>query len=198
MAILILALSFAAYVVAQFVTAPTDLITKVGAANITVRYKEVPAGICEQDPSIKSYSGYADVAEHQHIFWWFFEARNDDPSEAPLTVWINGGPGSSSMIGKLRRKTYVVFNWRVNNVQDYFKKTVLVSWTQIINHITIPIPGAVSQTCSTSTSPLKLAIPTQYPSQATLMRMATSSSLTTTAVRQILLPAALTLILISL
>jgi len=89
----------AAGVLAQFVPAPTDLITKEGYANISVRYKEVPAGICELDPSVKSYSGYADVAEDQHIFWWFFEARNQDPKDAPLTVWINGGPGSSSMIG---------------------------------------------------------------------------------------------------
>lgn len=64
-----------------------------------MRYKEVPAGICEQDASVKSYSGYADVAENQHLFFWFFEARNEDPSKAPLTLWINGGPGSSSMIG---------------------------------------------------------------------------------------------------
>ncbi|KAF2830580.1 carboxypeptidase S1 [Ophiobolus disseminans] len=85
--------------VAQFVPAPTDLITKEGYAGIDVRYKEVPAGICELDPNVKSYSGYADVDHDQHIFWWFFEARNGDPSEAPLTVWINGGPGSSSMIG---------------------------------------------------------------------------------------------------
>ncbi|KAL1594579.1 hypothetical protein SLS60_010340 [Paraconiothyrium brasiliense] len=84
---------------AQFVPAPTDLIEKLGFANISVRYKEVPAGICELDPNVKSYSGYADIAEDQHIFWWFFEARNQDPTEAPLTVWINGGPGSSSMIG---------------------------------------------------------------------------------------------------
>ncbi|KAF2264646.1 carboxypeptidase S1 [Lojkania enalia] len=83
----------------QFVPAPTDLISKEGYAGINVRYKQVPAGICEMDPSVKSFSGYADVDEDQHIFWWFFEARNQDPTKAPLTVWINGGPGSSSMIG---------------------------------------------------------------------------------------------------
>jgi hypothetical protein len=79
---------------AQFVPAPTDLITKEGYAGINVRYKEVPTGICELDPDVKSYSGYADVDEDQHIFWWFFESRNQNASEAPLTVWINGGPGS--------------------------------------------------------------------------------------------------------
>ena len=83
----------------QFVAPPTDLINAQGAAGVQVRYKEVPTGICEQDPNVKSYSGYADVSENAHIFWWFFEARNQDPTTAPLTVWINGGPGSSSMIG---------------------------------------------------------------------------------------------------
>ncbi|KAH8666912.1 Alpha/Beta hydrolase protein [Xylariales sp. PMI_506] len=86
-------------VVAQFVSPPTDLITQEGSAGINVRYKEVPTGICETDPNVRSYSGYADVGENEHIFWWFFEAREKDPLEAPLTVWINGGPGSSSMIG---------------------------------------------------------------------------------------------------
>ena len=83
----------------QFIPAPTDLIATTGFLDIPVRYKEVPEGICELTPGVKSYSGYVDIAEHEHIFWWFFEARNDDPEAAPLTVWINGGPGSSSMIG---------------------------------------------------------------------------------------------------
>ncbi|KAK5120178.1 hypothetical protein LTR85_006659 [Meristemomyces frigidus] len=84
---------------AQFVPAPTDLITTKGFLDLPVRYKEVPDGICETTPGVKSYSGYVDIEEQQHIFFWFFESRNSDPSTAPLTVWINGGPGSSSMIG---------------------------------------------------------------------------------------------------
>lgn len=69
---------------AQFVTPPSNLTNATGYAGVGVRYKQVPAGICEQREDVKSYSGYADVAEDQHIFWWFFEARNMNASEAPL------------------------------------------------------------------------------------------------------------------
>ena len=65
---LALALS-ATSAVAQFVSAPQDLTTKQGYAGINVRYKEVPTGICELDPNVKSYSGYADVDDDPHIFW---------------------------------------------------------------------------------------------------------------------------------
>jgi len=74
------------WALAQFVPAPTDLINATGYAGIPVRYKEVPTGICELDPSVKSYSGYASVDIDQHIFFWFFEARGQDPKTAPLTV----------------------------------------------------------------------------------------------------------------
>lgn len=83
----------------QFVQPPNDLKNTSGYLDIPVRYKEVPTGTCELDANVKSFSGYVDVEEDQHIFFWFFEARNGSPEDAPLTVWINGGPGSSSMIG---------------------------------------------------------------------------------------------------
>lgn len=54
-------------VLAQFVPAPTDLISTKGYANIPVRYKEVKAGICEQDPKVKSYSGYVDIGPDEHV-----------------------------------------------------------------------------------------------------------------------------------
>lgn len=41
---------------AQFVTPPKDLKSAEGYANVTVRYKQVPAGICELDPKVKSFS----------------------------------------------------------------------------------------------------------------------------------------------
>lgn len=99
LSLLALACSILPSTLAQFVPAPTDLTTKKGYYDLTVRYKQVPEGICELTPDTKSFSGYVDVAEDQHIFFWFFESRNSDPSSSPLTVWINGGPGSSSMIG---------------------------------------------------------------------------------------------------
>jgi carboxypeptidase C (cathepsin A) len=83
----------------QFITPPTDLTSVEGFFNQTVRYKEVPEGICELTPGVKSYSGYVDISPEQSVFWWFFEARNGEPEDAPLTVWINGGPGSTSLIG---------------------------------------------------------------------------------------------------
>lgn len=98
----------ASLVAAQFVAEPTDLTTKEGYAGINVRYKQVPEGICELDPNVKSYSGYADVGKDQHVFWWFFEARNQDPSEAPLTVWVRL-PNSQSSETFLR---YAPDQWR--------------------------------------------------------------------------------------
>ncbi|KAI7557489.1 Carboxypeptidase S1, partial [Hortaea werneckii] len=76
--------------------------------NVTISYKETD--ICETTPGVHSYAGYvnlppgslADLGEANdypiNTFFWFFEARKD-PLNAPLSIWMNGGPGSSSMLG---------------------------------------------------------------------------------------------------
>lgn len=46
------------------------------------------------------YSGtfmVSNTSDDHNLFYWFF--RNTKNIDAPLVLWINGGPGSSSMFG---------------------------------------------------------------------------------------------------
>ncbi|CAF4076403.1 unnamed protein product [Rotaria sordida] len=54
----------------------------------------------QPDYSYPSYSGYLTVNKtHQsNLFFWFFPSQNGNIN-APLLVWLQGGPGSSSLFG---------------------------------------------------------------------------------------------------
>ncbi|KAF2200320.1 alpha/beta-hydrolase [Delitschia confertaspora ATCC 74209] len=82
--------------------------------NITISYKSPEPGICTsafESHGQKQYTGYVSLPPRTlepyqqdysvNTFFWFAEARKN-PETAPLTIWLNGGPGSSSMIGLFR------------------------------------------------------------------------------------------------
>ncbi|WEW59042.1 hypothetical protein PRK78_004510 [Emydomyces testavorans] len=78
---------------------PQGVKTILSPDGVRIRYKEPgKEGVCETTAGVNSYSGYVDLDEDSHTFFWFFEARHD-PANKPITLWLNGGPGSDSMIG---------------------------------------------------------------------------------------------------
>ncbi|KIP01841.1 hypothetical protein PHLGIDRAFT_131081 [Phlebiopsis gigantea 11061_1 CR5-6] len=95
------------------------------------------SGVCETTAGVYQASGYGDLTSTESIWFWFFEAR-ENPDTAPLAIWLNGGPGSSSMIGLFQENGPC----RINNDS----KTVSLnpnSWNNVANMLYIDQPVGV-------------------------------------------------------
>ena len=67
--------------------------------NITISYKSPPLGTCRTVfETQQQYTGWVHIPGEYptNTFFWFVEAR--EPTQQ-LTIWLNGGPGTSSMLG---------------------------------------------------------------------------------------------------
>lgn len=95
---------------------------------------------------MKSYSGYVhlspgtldDIHLDQPVpintFFWFFEARNN-PKDAPLAIWLNGGPGASSLMGLMQEHGPCRVNPDSNSTE-----LNLWSWNNHVNMLYVDQP----------------------------------------------------------
>jgi carboxypeptidase C (cathepsin A) len=114
-----------------------------------------------------------------NTFFWFFESRND-PANAPLAIWLNGGPGASSMLGLLNGNgpCYVHADSNSTYLNDW-------SWNTYSNMLYIDQPVQVgfsydrlqNITKNLATSSVSLLEPNDdIPQQNTRFLVGTSSS----------------------
>ena len=101
------------------------------------------------DIPFKQYSGYMPLGDDDEtaLFFWFVESQSD-PKNDPLTLWLNGGPGSSSVAfgfwtehGPFRLQENAV------GVNDYN-----YSWNQKANVVYVESPSGVGFSYSNKSS----------------------------------------------
>lgn len=85
--------------------------------------------------NVKSYSGFLTVNKtyNSNIFFWFFPSETWS-QKAPVLVWLQGGPGASSMFGLFSEHGPYIITEKLNVTLRQF------SWTKTISVLYIDNP----------------------------------------------------------
>jgi len=118
------------FVHVTFSAVPADQITNLPGYNGTLKSKH--------------YSGYIPVANKQKaLHYWFIESENN-PATDPIILWLNGGPGSSSLIGLFTENGQIATN--DNSLANSGTPQVFYnpySWQKVASTIYLESPAGV-------------------------------------------------------
>ncbi|KAG8565528.1 hypothetical protein GDO81_012893 [Engystomops pustulosus] len=91
----------------------------------------------DNQPSFQQFSGFLNISGGKHLHYWFVECQ-DDPKSCPLVLWLNGGPGCSSLAGLLTEHGpfMVQPDGRTLRNNEY-------SWNKIANVLYLESPAGV-------------------------------------------------------
>eukprot|EP01116_Phalansterium_solitarium_P022258 TRINITY_DN7286_c0_g1_i1.p1 TRINITY_DN7286_c0_g1~~TRINITY_DN7286_c0_g1_i1.p1 ORF type:complete len:448 (+),score=153.04 TRINITY_DN7286_c0_g1_i1:166-1509(+) len=99
--------------------------------------------------NFKQYADYVtvDATSQRNLFYWFVESQND-PSTDPLVLWMNGGPGCSSILGFMTEHG----PFQVKSDKSLKLEINPNSWNRVANIIYIEAPAGVGFSYSLNTS----------------------------------------------
>ncbi|XP_062084129.1 serine carboxypeptidase-like 20 [Humulus lupulus] len=102
----------------------------------------------------KHYSGYVTLKgkpHHQYLFYYFVESERN-PSKDPVVLWLNGGPGCSSMDGFVYE--HGPFNFKAGKTHGTLPTLHInpYSWSKVSNIIYLDSPAGVGFSYSKSTN----------------------------------------------
>ena len=102
----------------------------------------------KDQPKFRQYAGYltANTTNGRNLFYWYLESQNN-PSNDPVVLWLNGGPGCSSLAGLSTEHGAFMVNadGKTLRTNDY-------SWNKIANMIYLESPAGVGYSYSKTPS----------------------------------------------
>jgi len=87
-------------------------------------------------PSYDMYSGYITLSGGANMFYWFIESANN-PKTDPIVLWLNGGPGCSSLSGLLEEHGPFFPDKNLNLTLNPY------SWNKVANMLYLESPAGV-------------------------------------------------------
>ncbi|XP_038558293.1 cathepsin A-like [Micropterus salmoides] len=93
-------------------------------------------------PNYQQWSGYLQTRPGRFLHYWFVTSQRD-PAKDPLVLWLNGGPGCSSLDGFLSENGPFHVN---DNGATLYENTF--SWNKIANVLYIESPAGVGYSYS--------------------------------------------------
>ncbi|XP_038663062.1 lysosomal protective protein-like [Scyliorhinus canicula] len=94
--------------------------------------------------NFRQWSGYLQTSTGQYLHYWFVTSQQD-PANDPMVLWLNGGPGCSSLDGFLAENgpLHVDANGRTLYINEY-------SWNKVANVLYLESPAGVGFSYSES------------------------------------------------
>merc|ERR1711871_373510 len=90
----------------------------------------------QQEQCFRSFAGYLPVSGDKFLFHWYHEATSA-PSSKPVVLWLNGGPGCSSLGGMFTELGPYVLDENLNITYNPF------AWNKAANILFMEQPAGV-------------------------------------------------------
>ncbi|XP_064477215.1 lysosomal protective protein-like isoform X1 [Ornithodoros turicata] len=91
----------------------------------------------EEQPQFRHYSGYLKAGSTRKLHYWFVESQGN-PQVDPVVLWLNGGPGCSSLMGLLTE----LGPFRIDKKQSQLHLNPF-SWNKVANVLFLESPAGV-------------------------------------------------------
>ncbi|XP_064477222.1 lysosomal protective protein-like [Ornithodoros turicata] len=91
----------------------------------------------EEQPPFRHYSGYLKAGSTRKLHYWFVESQRN-PEADPVVLWLNGGPGCSSLGGMLTE----LGPFRIDKMRPLLHLNPF-SWNKVANVLFVESPAGV-------------------------------------------------------